>query len=524
MKFIRISSPTKTHVILLVLILALGAYLRLVNITDNPGWYTDEGSNLDVALHLAKGQVQYMALGQSTLLVSRMVVFETILAGLLRLFGGGISTLRVFSGCLGVISIGVLYSVVRRTLTQAPGFALLAAFVLSIFPPAVLCSRFGFSYNLLTPLVLLAYLGLWEYLTAGRRVWLAFTALMIGVGTLSDLWMLSFVIPFICLVAVQRWSDLVWSLPLLAVPFAGYTLIMWSTVPAAFLFDLRFVLFRVSNLSIPAQLQNIALNDTTLITQDGWMCLGILGILFIRPMRLWYLTLVCFWMPLLFLGRTLALYNLSFYYLISMLPFVALGFSTVLYLSVPILYREIKNSLSNSSVLSGKRWQTPIHQAIVSSLILFIVVLPLSVSLSVTLNNVQHGFPTAIDPFLINGSDARQVAQYINSHAQPNELVIASPTVAWLFNTHTADYQMAIAVTGQATPHFPANLAASRFVFDPRVEQARFVVIDDLWRHWAIFNVIGVPAMIHQVEGWPLVFEAGTLQVYHRSDASARHP
>ena len=40
----------------------------------------------------------------------------------------------------------------------------------AIYPQAVVYSRFGFSYNLLTPLVLLAtMLGCWEYLSTTRR-------------------------------------------------------------------------------------------------------------------------------------------------------------------------------------------------------------------------------------------------------------------------------------------------------------------------------------------------------------------
>ena len=45
-----------SETVLLLLILALAAYLRLDNVTENPSWYTDEETNLDVAQHLARGQ------------------------------------------------------------------------------------------------------------------------------------------------------------------------------------------------------------------------------------------------------------------------------------------------------------------------------------------------------------------------------------------------------------------------------------------------------------------------------------
>ena len=116
-------NPSNTHhqrklaleVIALFLILALAAYLRLANHTDNPGWYTDEGTHLDIAQNLAHGRVQYMAINQATLLFSRLPLFELLLAGSLSLMGEGIGTLRALTGGLGVVSVGVLYGVVRRT-------------------------------------------------------------------------------------------------------------------------------------------------------------------------------------------------------------------------------------------------------------------------------------------------------------------------------------------------------------------------------------------------------------------------
>ncbi len=56
----------------LLLILALAAYLRLVNLADNPGWYTDEGTHLDIAQNLLEGRAQYLAVSQPTLLFAKL--------------------------------------------------------------------------------------------------------------------------------------------------------------------------------------------------------------------------------------------------------------------------------------------------------------------------------------------------------------------------------------------------------------------------------------------------------------------
>jgi hypothetical protein len=62
----------------LLLILALASYLRLANNTDNPGWYTAEGTHLDIARHLAQGQIRYLAINQSTLITTKLPLFEVL--------------------------------------------------------------------------------------------------------------------------------------------------------------------------------------------------------------------------------------------------------------------------------------------------------------------------------------------------------------------------------------------------------------------------------------------------------------
>ena len=290
-------------------VILLAAHLRLSNVTNNPGWFADEGSNLDVAYHLRQGQLQYMALGQSTLMVSRLVLFEGLLATLLTCFGGGITTLRILSGVLGIGSVLMLYLCAQR-LTRKTWLALLSALLLAIYPQAILYSRFGFSYNLLPLLVLPAYIGLWEYMQRNQRGWLMLAAVLIGLGTISDIWMLALIAPFGLIVLLQRWRDLLWSVPLVLLPFCLYIAFLWSQAPQAMMTDLRFVLFRVSNVTLLGQLQNVAMNYTVLLSQDFWMPCAIIGFLLLRPIPLRQLTLVVFFLTLVVLGRTIALYSL----------------------------------------------------------------------------------------------------------------------------------------------------------------------------------------------------------------------
>ncbi|MCA9875382.1 MAG: hypothetical protein KC441_17040, partial [Anaerolineales bacterium] len=134
---------------------------------------------------------------------------------------------------------------------------------------------------------------------------------------------------------------------------------------------------------------------------------------------------------------------------------------------------------------------------------------------------VNGRFLTPIDPFLLDGSDARAAAAFVNGRLAADDLVIAAPTLGWALHGRVADFQMAAAVEGTATPHLPADLPADRFAFDPRFATARFVVVDNLWHNWAQPHVPGVTAVLDTVSHtWPLVFSRGDVQIYENPETA----
>lgn len=496
-------------------ILALAGYLRLVNVAHNPAWYTDEGTHLNIAQHLLAGNVQYMAINQSTLLVARLPLFEYILAGML-LLGGGMASLRTLTGILGMLSVWLLYEVVCR-IQNDRGLATLSALLLAIYPPALLYSRFGFSYNLLTPLVLLSYLALWEYRHRLGKVasqtkkalghhkrWLALAALAIGMGTLCDLWMFTLFFTMSLVVLISNWRDLWWSVPLALLPFGCYVALMLLSVPQAFLFDLEYTFFRLQKLPFGEQWSMLTLNYKTLFWQDGWMAPAMVGLFMLRDNKL--LTLLFFLLPITILGRTVALFSLSFYYMIPLLPFIPLGMASLLTRGIPYLAQMTLRAINAS--FSTRR-------ALLISLILSLMVaIPLVDSLKQSLEQIHHGLSTPIDPFLLNPTDAGQTAAFINSQVAADDLIIASPTIAWLLQANIADFQMSAAFTGEETVHLPANIPPNRFAFAAHYSQAHWLIVDNLWHNWAVWHIAGVSDMMRNVENWPLLFQAGEIKVY----------
>jgi hypothetical protein len=331
-----------------------------------------------------------------------------------------------------------------------------------------------------------------------------FAALLVGTGALSDLLMFVFAGPVLLITFARRWRDALWAAPIIALPFVLYSVVMLVTVPSAFLFDVLFTFFRVSSLSLRDQVSTLALNYTMLIAQDAWLAPALIGLLMLKLNRLRNLSLLLFLLPLIALGRTVALFSLSAYYMIPLLPFVALGMGALLRYGVPAAVRIAARGLSDTRATRTIAWP-------------MIGILAATPFIVWTLNSahaVRTQYATPIDPFLINGSDAEQAATYVNAHTISGDVVIASPAVAWLIDTAVADFQMAAAAEEQYTPHLPADLPDSRYAFDARFSHARYAVVDNLWRNWAAPNIPAVDAMISALADWRLVFQSGEIEVY----------
>ncbi len=500
--------------ILLVLILILAANLRLTNVAENPGWYTDETTHIDIANHRLAGQTQYMLIKDSTLMFGRLPLFHILLAGYFQLSGNPdhMLALRTFTGLLGVLSVALLYAAVRHS--AGVMLALLAAFILAIYPQAVLYSRFGFSYNLLPPLMLLAVLALDRYLEKHHPAWLALGVLLLGTGLVAEVWTLTLLIPFV-IIAARKPVYLLWSVPLFFLPFVIYALVMIFSSPNAFWFDLGFTISRlVPSTSLNDQWTTLFNNYQTLIGSSVWILAGIIGLCALQPSRLRWIVVLLFIVPIILIGRTNALYNLSAYYMIPLLPFIALGIASLVRYGAGALIQAGRDSLPAVTGLQG------IAASLVTGVIvLFLVGSLLIASIPITTASVQNGYTTDIDSFLINPNDAKQVAAFINSQVTPDDVIVASPVVGWQFGGHPEDFQMAVAATDHvATPHLPGNIPPERLAFNPDYRQARFVVIDNLWRNWGVIFIPGLGDVVNDVQThWRMVYQLGQFNVYERT-------
>jgi hypothetical protein len=274
-------------------------------------------------------------------------------------------------------------------------------------------------------------------------------------------------------------------------PLAAYAAVQLLSAPAAFWFDLRFVLGRTAATPLAAQPALLWENLVTLVRQDGLWALGALGLVALRPRGLRWAALILGGGAFVLIGRATPLFSLSFYYLIPLLPLAPLG-------------------------LVGLAARAPERWAARCALGALAVLVALGAAGVAQLPRGAEGMATPLDEFLVAPADGQAAAAFLAGARRPEELVLASPGLAWRLPGEVADVQMALAYAGQATPHVPAGVAAERWVYDPSFARARYVVVDNLWRNWAVYNVSGAAAVLAEAETWPEVFRAGAVVVYER--------
>lgn len=227
------------------------------------------------------------------------------------------------------------------------------------------------------------------------------------------------------------------------------------------------------------------------------MPIGFIGLFFVKQPQARSIFITVVFVPIIISGRTIALYNLSAYYMIPLLPFFCIGVATLLYYGI--------SRLSFSVRVESKLY------------VLCIVILTLPTCLQL-IHDVTMGFTVGIEHFLIAKSEAEQVRSVINAYAKADNLIITSPTLAWMFDTQVTDFQIS-SLTDDDSVHFPQSLYPSRFIHNIDYTTAEFAIVDNLWRDWGAVHMSPVADMLRNIQTWTLIFETDNIQVYQNPQA-----
>lgn len=283
-------------------IILIAVFLRFYQLRTNPGWYSDEGSFINVADNLSHGRWQYFAIRGSPLLIGRPPLFFVLLAGIFDIFGVDIIALRIFTATLSMASIMLLYWMAREMF--APGLALLSASISTDYLGIVAVA-----------------LALMTFLIYDRRRLVLFT-----------LW--TFIASIFILIPV------------------------WFADPSGFIGDLRFTFQRVS-VSPAMQIMNIIIFYYELLRREVWLVLGFIGLLLLPNPRAKGMILFIFGTTIFLTVRSLPPVGRNYHHLIQLFPFIALGLGRFLSLSYNLLSRVTGDYLDRAS-LQILRWDRTI--------------------------------------------------------------------------------------------------------------------------------------------------------------------
>lgn len=501
--------------IIFLVIIGLSIFTRFYHLENNPGIYSDEGTVLNVVNNLLEGRSEYLGVQGSLLFLGRMPVFPYFLKMLAKFFPLNLLTLRFVTASAGVLTVAVIFFCLRDIFSKD---ALLVPYFASLFLAldfhGMLFSRMGFGYNLLAPLTVVVYWMLWKSIQTREWKWLFIGAFLGSWGVLVELAYMGYLL-FIALIAVVvNWRKSPWIILILALPFTLYFLWSWFTFGNSFLFDWKFTSLRI-NAPLLVQLGRTILVYVFDLLKKPIILLGMFGFFLLSDKRLSLFSFASFFVPLIILLRTVSIGYQSFYYVIPYYPLVFIGIGvlsaqgTNLLISLAGEYYDI--FLKNRVPV----WISEYLKAFLTVSLLLVFSAPFFAHLYNVYNQVAFGFRTDFDPLMIPVSEVRSVTDYVNREVSPDDLVLASPAIAWAIHAHATDYQISIAVNQGSTIHFPLGIPRERMRFETDYHQAKYWIVDSIILNWGQFVIPEAQQMLKEVQSkWIPVYQTSVVTVY----------
>jgi len=478
--------------------LGLAAFLRFYNLPFNPPVYTDEGANIELALNL--GSYTAMRYYWTT----HPPLFYLLLHGLFTLTGGpSILALRGLTASFSLATVVAVWLLARRLGGGLVGFT--AALCYAVLPYAVLYGRWGFGdYVLMAFLVTLMFYWLADGkpLHAGATATLAIFANYYALlGVLAGL---------ICILLTSEKGRLWGAFTFMVLPVgatSAFWLVCHQVYGSVFLEELLFMFGRAGNTGEPpiVNLQEIQVFTGNVV---AWffhmlfpMGLALFGLLYgagkkrFHPYAFaWFLLLLATW-------KLTVITMDGSYKLPPMYPLMTVSLA---FLVEPVSRVDLEK-LTRGGLLV----------LLVSGGVLGIV----AFTATETVNNVVDGWQFRTDVGWLcvqNWEDAEKLAEWINMHAEPSDLVVSSPHYMWLFKPRHIDWMFTVLWDPGVDFYHPAieNPHDPRELWDGDWRHAKYAVVDKFTLYWAARQV-GIQEVVPEIIAtWKPVWRYGEYTVY----------
>lgn len=506
---------------------ALAALFRLPRLAVTPGWDGDEGYNIQIAWQLLHGRAQAFSLSYA--FVQHPVLFYALLAPLLQAFGRELWVARMVTATAGALVTGTVY--LAATVACGRRLAVLSALAFACSPFIIAYNRLAYTYNLL---LLWSALALFLVLYGDRtgRHWAFWAAATAGALALLTDQEGVFLPLFVagCAWPNRRRAGLALGMGLLPAVTAAAMALAWQ--PEAALADWRHTLWRTVALpeaattgrsgpgalitSLATALARWVINYLHLLRAEWWWPAAVAGLFALRPIavrrRLLGLTALML-MPVLALRELEPFFRTA----IPLLLPAAWGLGALLHAGIDAVYETLGAGSGRQDHARQVRALWPPRLA-AAALVALAVVLPLGLEAGRAAGALvlPGGYTTRIDWALAFEHDAARVAAaFVNDRTQPQDAVLVSPHVSWLYQAQVTDFFQAIAWRGEAVAFYPAGMPPTRFVFSASLEHVRYAVLDGYMDRWATESG-QVARLQNELSAWPLELRAGPYRVHRR--------
>lgn len=526
-------------VALAVLLLALCAWFHLWRLAQTPGWDPQEGYNLDIAWNLLHGRLRLFALTQD--FAQHPPLFYLQLALSIRVFGYSIVAVRALAALYALLTCGAILLIGWRLL--GAGAALWGAAVYVIAPVMLANTRWGYSYSMLAFVGLLCLWATWESLSATNpllaRRWLLAAAGLAGLAAFSDYVGVAWII-FVALVGLRHsWRRGLLALGVGAGVLAMGLLLCLLASPGVFVADFLSTGGRAAGGNPLVEGILLLFNYQRLASYDAWLLLGLVGLFLIERRRARALLMGCAALLGLVILKVREI-GPSFHTATPLLPLLALGAGVALAAGAGRLFAWAREWLAplDGWLSAWEGWrrigadgseQPALLTRLLMALLVFVVIgSPVALTGASDIVSLAGTLTTPQDALLATPADAQATIQFTLARAQPGDLVLASPQIAWAFDQPVdararplgvsgADIVQSVAYSGQAAAFYPAGLPRSRWAYDIAPGRARYVIVDDMLRQLAAPDQLpSLAPILAQVERWPVVYRRGQYTVYER--------
>lgn len=251
-------------------------------------------------------------------------------------------------------------------------------------------------------------------------------------------------------------------------------------------------------------------------------CLGILGSLVIEDKRLATITQGVFFTGMAFSMR-FAPGALSLHHFLQLLPFVTVGAANSILKVRDHVKREANRDVANLvqklPCLERRRSLLQRLSLLPSWVVLFSLLVFYGVrDFRIILYGNPQTFYRQIDLVLVrNPEGALAVTDYVNRQVDPEDIVVASPHIAWRVKANATDFEQFMAYQGLFSVNYgEEGVPPERFAFAPLLENTKFVIVDNMWEEWAIPYEMPVLEKYLQIiqSSWELVLKQGDFKVY----------